>query len=172
MLETKVKKKQETKIAGLNLRFVGEDDVPKLFRMIEEFADCVSLKNELIASEDLIREAIFKSKIVNALLIEIDDILVGYAMFYYNFSSFIGKSGIYLEDIYIRSEYRGKGIGKSVFRTLSKLAIKKNCWGLEWICFDWNKSAIRFYEDLGAEYIEDKKIYRLNGKILLSLAKE
>jgi GNAT superfamily N-acetyltransferase len=91
-------------------------------------------------------------------------------MYFHNFSSFIGKTGLYLEDIFIRPTYRGRGFGKAVLTYLAELAVKRNCWGMEWTCLDWNEPSIKFYESIGAVQNEGWRIYRLKGEALLNLS--
>lgn len=91
--------------------------------------------------------------------------------FFHNFSTFLGKAGIYLEDLYVRPEYRGKGYGKAILKKLASIAVERGCGRLEWWCLDWNKSSIDFYLSLGAEPMSDWTVYRLAGDTLLNLAK-
>lgn len=152
------------------LRPVQEDDIPALFELIRELATYEKITHELKVTEALLHQAIFNRKVVEVLMAEYKEETAGYVMFYYNFSSFIGLPGLYLEDIYIRPKYRGRGLGKITLSYLAKLAIEKECWGMEWTVLDWNKPSIAFYEGLGAFNRKGWLTYRLKDKALFDLA--
>lgn len=154
------------------LRPVQEDDMPALFKLIRELATYEKITNELKATEALLHHAIFNRKVVEVLLAELEGDIIGYAMYFYNFSSFIGLPGLYLEDIYIRPQYRGWGFGKITLAYLAKLSIEKECWGMEWSVLDWNKPSIAFYEGIGAFNRDGWMIYRLKGSALAELAEK
>lgn len=160
----------KTKIEGFNLRFSEEKDVQLIFELIKELAVYEKMVDELITTEDLLRDSIFERKVVEVIIAEYKGNPVGYVMYFYNFSSFIGQPGIYLEDIYVRPLYRGKGFGKIMLAFLAKLAEERKCWGLEWTCLHWNIPSINFYERLGATHREGWMIYRLKGQALSDLA--
>ena len=101
---------------------------------------------------------------------EVDDKEVGFALFFHNFSTFLGKSCIYLEDLFVYPEYRGKGYGKALLKELAKITVERGCGRLEWCCFDWNKPSIDFYLSLGAVPMDDWTIYRVTGNTLNNLA--
>lgn len=152
------------------LRFAEEKDITLIYDLIKELAVYEKLEDRVIASREDLRESIFDRKVAEVILAELNGVTVGYAMYFYNFSSFIGKPGLYLEDIFIRPSYRGRGFGKAVLAYLAELAVKRNCWGMEWTCLDWNEPSIKFYESIGAVQNDGWRIYRLKGEALLNLS--
>ncbi|WFR58796.1 GNAT family N-acetyltransferase [Anaerocolumna sp. AGMB13025] len=152
------------------LRFAEEKDITLIYDLIKELAVYEKLEDRVIASREDLRESIFDRKVAEVILAELNGVTVGYAMYFYNFSSFIGKPGLYLEDIFIRPSYRGRGFGKAVLAYLAELAVKRNCWGMEWTCLDWNEPSIKFYESIGAVQNGGWRIYRLKGEALLNLS--
>jgi L-amino acid N-acyltransferase YncA len=159
-----------TETAGFALRHAEESDMPALYELIRELATYEKILPDLKATEAMLYDAIFVRKVAEVLMAEYNGELAGYAMYFYNFSSFIGLPGLYLEDIYIRPQYRGKGFGKITLARLAQIAIEKNCWGMEWTVLDWNKPSIDFYEALGAFNRNGWLIYRLKDKALADLA--
>lgn len=155
---------------GFSLRFAEEKDTKLVLDLIKELAVYEKMLEDVVATEELIYQNVFVKKIAEVAIAELDGIPIGYAMYFYKFSSFAGKPAIYLEDLYIKSEYRGKGYGKAVFAFLAELAVKRDCWGLEWTCLDWNKPSIAFYESIGAVHWKEWRIYRLLGKALEDMA--
>ncbi len=144
--------------------------MPRLYELIRELATYEKILHDLMATEELLRQAIFVHKVTEVLMAEYNGEPIGYAMYYYNFSSFIGLPGLYLEDIYIRPQYRGKGFGKITLAKLAQIAIEKNCWGMEWTVLDWNQPSVDFYESLGAVHRKGWLIYRLKDEALDNLA--
>jgi GNAT superfamily N-acetyltransferase len=161
---------QPQKTTGFTLRPAEEQDMPRLYELIRELAAYEKILDDLKATEELLRQAIFERKVTEVLMAEYNGQPAGYAMYYYNFSSFIGLPGLYLEDIYIRPEYRGKGFGKFILAKLARTAIEKNCWGMEWTVLDWNQPSVEFYESLGAFHRKGWLIYRLKDEALDNLA--
>jgi L-amino acid N-acyltransferase YncA len=159
-----------TETAGFTLRPAEESDIPVLFELVRELATYEKILDDLKATEAMLHEAIFVRKVVEVLMAEYNNEMAGYAMYFYNFSSFIGLPGLYLEDIYIRPQYRGKGFGKFSLAYLARLAMEKNCWGMEWTVLDWNKPSIDFYESIGAYNRNGWLIYRLKDEALANLA--
>jgi len=157
-------------LSGFTLRPVQESDLPALFELVRELAVYEKIADELKATEEMLHDAIFRRKVVEVLMAECKGEMAGYAMYFYNFSSFIGLPGLYLEDIYIRPQYRGQGFGKYTLAVLARLAMEKKCWGMEWTVLDWNKPSIDFYEGLGAIHREGWQLYRLKGPALAELA--
>jgi len=161
---------QKQKTTGFTLRPAEERDMPRLYELIRELATYEKILHDLMATEELLQQAIFERKVAEVLMAEYNGEPVGYAMYYYNFSSFIGLPGLYLEDIYIRPQYRGKGFGKITLAKLAQIAIEKNCWGMEWTVLDWNQPSVDFYESLGAVHRKGWLIYRLKDEALDNLA--
>jgi GNAT superfamily N-acetyltransferase len=148
---------------NISLRFAEEEDIPIIFSLIKELAEYEKLIDKLTVTEEMLKENLFgKRKYAEVIIAEIDGKTVGQALFFHNFSTFIGKPGIYLEDLYVKREYRGKGIGKALLNKLIEVAKERNCGRVEWVVLDWNKSAIDFYRKLGAEEMSGWLIYRLN----------
>ncbi len=159
-----------TKISEFILRPARESDIPVLYELIRELATYEKILDDLTATEELLHDAIFNRKVVEVLMAEYQGEMAGYAMYFYNFSSFIGLPGLYLEDIYIRPQYRGRGFGQYTLAVLAKLALEKKCWGMEWTVLDWNQPSIAFYEGLGAVNRKGWLIYRLKDRALADLA--
>lgn len=157
-------------ISGFTLRPARESDIPALYELISELAAYEKILDDLTATEELLHDAIFNRTVVEVLMAEYKGELAGYAMYFFNFSSFIGLPGLYLEDIYIRPQYRGKGFGKFTLAFLAKQAVEKKCWGMEWTVLDWNKPSIEFYDGLGAVNRKGWLIYRLKDRALAELA--
>lgn len=147
----------------LIIRETSEADVPKIFTLIRELAEYEKLSYSVSANEELLRENLFgNNKYAYVVFAEYDGKIAGQALYFYNFSTFKGKPGIYLEDLYVRPEYRKKGIGKALLNYLIELAKVKNCGRVEWVVLDWNQSAIDFYKSLGAEPMNDWIVFRLS----------
>lgn len=161
-----------SKNENFNLRFAEEKDMQLIIDLIKELAVYEKMLNDVVATKESLADAIFKRKIVEVIIAEFKGMPIGYAMYFYNFSSFLGKPGIYLEDIYIQPVYRGRGFGKLVFAFLARLAEERNCWGLEWTCLNWNEPSIHFYESIGAVHREGWMIYRLKDEPLNDLASD
>ncbi len=157
---------------GFKLRFAEEKDTKLIYELIKELAAYEKLSDHVIATEEVLRDSLFARKVAEVTIAELEGSPVGYAMYFYNFSSFMGKPGIYLEDLFIRPEFRGRGFGKTILSNLAELAVERNCWGMEWTCLNWNNPSIHFYESIGAIHWEEWRIYRLQGNALHNLAYE
>ena len=151
-------------------RYAEEKDVGLILYFIKELAEYEKMLDEVIATEDLLREWLFEKKKAEVIFVLEDNQEVGFALFFHNFSTFLGRAGIYLEDLYVKPEYRGKGYGKSLLKKLAKIAKERDCGRLEWWCLDWNKSSIDFYLSLGAKPMKDWTVYRISGSTLDNLA--
>jgi len=162
-----------TKIDGFTIRHAAESDVPLIISFIKELADYEKLSHEVLATEEDFRQNLFGAKRFAEVVIgEFRSEPVGYALYFYNFSTFIGKPGIYLEDLYVKQEERGKGFGKALLAYLARLAVDQNCGRFEWAVLDWNEPSINFYESLGATLMKKWIITRVTGDDLLKLAFE
>lgn len=155
---------------GLRIRPAAPEDAALILRFIRELAAYKGLLDEVTATEALLREWLFEKKKAEALIGELDGAPVGFALFFHNFSTFLGRPGLYLEDLYVRPEARGKGIGKAFFKRLASLALARGCGRLEWWCLDRNAPGIAFYRSLGAEAMDEWTVYRLTGETLRGLA--
>jgi len=161
-----------TKIPELSLRFAQESDVELILDLIRALAEFEKLSHEVFADADSLRRSLFEGRrVAEVLIAEYASTPAGFALFFHNFSTFLGKPGIYLEDLFIKPEFRGKGIGREMLTFLAKLAVERDCGRLEWAVLDWNKRAIDFYKRLGAKPMDDWTVYRLAGKKLDELAK-
>lgn len=151
-------------------RFADEKDLSLILDFIKELADYENMLDEVVATEDLLHEWIFNKKVAEVIFVLEDDLEVGFALFFHNFSTFLGKAGIYLEDLYVKPEYRGKGYGKGLIKKLASIAVERDCGRLEWWCLDWNTQSIDFYLSLGAEAMDEWTVYRIAGDTLKKLA--
>jgi GNAT superfamily N-acetyltransferase len=161
----------KTSNENFKIRFAKEQDINLILSFIKELAEYEKILDEVIATEEILYNSLFVKKAAEVIIGELNGKPVGFALFFHNFSTFIGKQGIYLEDLYIKPHARGKGFGKILLSYLGKLAIERNCGRIEWSCLDWNKPSIEFYKSLGAEVMNDWTVYRISGKSLGTLAK-
>jgi GNAT superfamily N-acetyltransferase len=159
-------------VPSLKIRAATEDDVPLILMLIKELAEYERLSHEVLATEDLLRESLFgeQRRGTETVMGYYEDALAGFALFFHNFSTFLGRPGIYLEDLYVRPEFRGRGIGRGMLVYLAKLAKGRNCGRLEWSVLDWNEPAIGLYKSIGATPMDEWTVYRLSGKALDELA--
>ena len=156
---------------SFRIRFAVPGDEAAILHFIRALAEYEHLAHEVVATEALLREWLFEKRTAEVLNAELDGKPVGYALFFYNFSTFLGRAGIYLEDLFILPEHRGQGFGKALLRRLARLALERGCGRLEWACLDWNRPSIDFYLSLGAVPMEDWTTYRLTGDTLEEMAK-
>lgn len=161
----------DIKQEGLKIRFAVEDDVPLILDFIKELAAYEKLLDKVVATGELLREFLFQRKVAEGIIGEYEGKPAGYALFFYNFSSFLGRPGLYVEDIYIKPEYRGMGWGRSLFTFLAQLALERGCGRLEFSCLNWNEPSIRFYKHLGAFPLEEWTTYRICGQAMEDLGK-
>ena len=154
----------------LRFRFAKRDDCALILRFIRELAVYERLENEVVATEELLSEWLFDKKTAEVFFAEVDNQEVGFALFFPSFSTFLGRAGLYLEDVYVQPEYRGRGIGTAMLRILAKIAVERGYGRFEWACLDWNTPAIDFYRSLGATPMEEWTIHRLHGEKLTQLA--
>ena len=154
----------------MTIQFAAEEDTGLILRFIKELADYEGMLSEVEATEPLLREWIFEKKKAEVLIGLEGGEPVGFALFFHNFSTFLGRAGIYLEDLYVRPEYRGKGCGTAFLKRLAELAVERGCGRLEWWCLDWNKPSIEFYRAMGAVPMDDWTVYRITGDQLKNLS--
>ena len=155
---------------SLGFRNAQRNDVGLILQFIRELADYEKMLSEVVADEATLEEWIFdkqKAEVIFALEGEKE---VGFALYFHNFSTFLGRAGIYLEDVYVKPEYRGKGYGKAILKKLASIAVERGCGRLEWWCLDWNGPSIDCYRSLGAEPMDDWTVYRIAGETLTNLA--
>lgn len=150
----------------LSVRFANKDDCGVILEFIRQLADYEKMSDQVIATEDLLKEWIFEKQKAEVLFACLDGVEVGFALFFHNFSTFLGRAGIYLEDLFVTPEHRGKGCGRALLKKLAQIAVERGCGRLEWACLDWNRPSIDLYLSLGAQQMTDWTTYRLTGKAL------
>ena len=154
----------------LTFRNAERKDTALILQFIKELADYEKMLDEVVADEATLETWIFDKQKAEVIFAVKDEQEVGFALFFHNFSTFLGRAGIYLEDLYVKPEYRGKGYGKAILKKLTSIAVERGCGRLEWWCLDWNKPSIDFYLSLGAEPMSDWTVYRIAGDTLKQLA--
>lgn len=156
----------------LAFRYAERKDVPLILQFIKDLAEYEKMLEEVVADEATLEEWIFDQKKAEVLFAMEKGKEVGFALFFHNFSTFLDRAGLYLEDLFVLPEYRGKGYGKQLLKKLAAIAVERKCGRLEWWCLDWNQSSIDFYLSLGAEPMSDWTVYRISGDTLQDLAQE
>jgi GNAT superfamily N-acetyltransferase len=157
----------------IEIRSAVEQDVPAILGFIRELADYEKLSDQCVATESLLRQNLFgPHRAAEMLLGSLDGAPVGFALFFATFSTFVGKPGIYLEDLYVQPHARGQGVGKAMLKAVARIAAQRNCGRLEWSVLDWNEPSIGFYKKLGAVPMDDWTVYRVAGDTLNQLAAE
>ena len=155
----------------LTFRFANENDCGVILGFIRGLAEYERMSDQVVATEELLKEWIFRKKKAEVILACVDGKEIGFALFFHDFSTFLGRAGIYLEDLFILPEYRGNGYGKAMLKELAKITAERGCGRLEWACLDWNKPSIDFYLSLGAAALSDWTTYRLTGNTLDEMGK-
>lgn len=155
----------------MDFRFATINDVDKILEFIKELAEYEKMSADVVADTDLLRKWIFEENKAEVIFALEDEKEVGFALFFHNFSTFLGRSGLYLEDLFVKPQYRGKGYGKGLLKELARIAVERDCGRFEWVCLDWNKPSIDLYLSLGAEPQEEWTIYRMSGKALQDFSK-
>ncbi|MBO6016601.1 MAG: GNAT family N-acetyltransferase [Oscillospiraceae bacterium] len=153
----------------INYRYATEQDVPLILSFIRSLAEYEHMADEVVATEALLQEWIFEKRKAEVIFSLEDGRETGFALFFHNFSTFLGRAGIYLEDLFVLPEYRGKGYGKGLIQALARIAVERGCGRLEWWCLDWNTPSIEFYRSLGAVPMDEWTVYRITGSTLLEL---
>lgn len=156
---------------NLVIRKAVRADVKLIFSFIKGLAKYEKMENEVITDEKSLEINLFDKHQANVLIAEYDGIPAGFALYFYNFSTFLGKHGLYLEDLFVKEEFRGKGIGNKVLSELANIALEEDCGRLEWWCLDWNEPSIDFYKRKGAVPMDEWTTFRVTGKALEELAK-
>jgi len=156
----------------LTFRAAQAGDEGKILFFIRELAKYEKMENEVVATPELLKEWIFEKQKAEVIFPTIDGKEIGFALFFHNFSTFLGRAGLYLEDLFILPEYRSKGYGKATLKELARIAVQRGCGRLEWWCLDWNRPSIDFYLSLGAQPMDEWTTYRLTGETLRSMAEE
>ena len=154
----------------MTIRFATENDCALILHFIRDLAEYEKMADQVVAWEELLREWIFEKQKAEVLFVCEEGKELGFALFFHNFSTFLGRAGIYLEDLFVLQEYRGKGYGKALLKKLAQIAVERGCGRLEWSCLDWNSPSIDFYRSLGAIPMDDWTTYRLTGETLKKLS--
>ena len=157
-------------MADIRFRFAQEEDCRLILKFIRSLARYEKMSDEVVATEEILREWLFVKKKAEVIFALDGRKEVGFALFFHNFSTFLGRAGIYLEDLYVRPSYRGKGYGKALLIKLAQIAVTRGCGRLEWACLDWNKPSIDFYKSLGAVPMDEWTVYRVSGPTLEEMA--
>jgi len=160
-------------IPNLALRFALKKDVPLILDFINKLAVYEKLSHKVSATPDILERSLFGEKrVAEVIIADYEGDPVGFSLFFHNFSTFLGKPGIYIEDIFVNPESRGEGIGKEILKFIAKLAVERGCGRVEWSVLDWNESAIQFYKNLGAKPMDSWTTFRLTGNALVDLSIE
>ena len=159
-------------MSQLMFRAAEEKDAETILYFIRELAKYEKMEGDVVATPALLREWIFEKRKAEVIFPIIDGREIGFALFFHNFSTFLGRAGLYLEDLYILPEYCGRGYGKATLRELARIAVSRGCGRLEWCCLDWNQPSIDFYLSLGAKQMDEWTTYRLTGETLARFAGE
>jgi len=156
----------------IRLRFAEEKDVALILGFIRGLAEYEHLLDTVKIQEADIKKYVFEKKLIEVVIGEYDGAPAGFALFFHNFSTFVGKPGIFIEDIFVKPEMRGKGLGKIFFSFLAKIAVERDCGRLEWLCLNWNEPSIKFYKSQGAQAMDEWSTYRVTGDGIKKLAEE
>lgn len=156
----------------LTFRSAERKDVPLILEFIRALAEYEHMADQVVADEATLEEWLFDRRKAEVIFAVLEGKEVGFALFFHNFSTFLGRAGLYLEDLFVLPEVRGRGVGKAILKHLAALAVERRCGRLEWWCLDWNEPSIAFYRSLGAEPMSDWTVYRLAGDTLRNLAEK
>lgn len=156
-------------MSNISFRPALPEDCPLILSFIKALAEYEKMSDQVVATEELLKEWIFEKGKAEVIFPVVDGEEVGFALFFHNFSTFLGRAGIYLEDLFIKPEYRGKGYGKATLQQLGHIALERRCGRLEWACLDWNRPSIDFYLSLDAKPMDEWTVYRLAGDSLRGL---
>lgn len=159
-------------MSKLSFRKAEEKDCGLILFFIRELAAYEKMLDEVVATEELLSDWLFHKHSAEVIFACEDGKEVGFALFFHNFSTFVGRAGLYLEDLYVLPEYRGRGCGKALLKRLAAIAVERGCGRMEWVCLDWNQPSIDFYRSLGARSMDEWTIYRIAGESLEQLAQD
>jgi GNAT superfamily N-acetyltransferase len=154
------------------LRDAGIKDIPLILEFIRDLAEYESLLDQVSATEEGLEKSLFIDRIAEVLICEYRENAAGFALYFHNFSTFLGKPGIYIEDLFVKPEYRGKGLGRTLLARIAAIAVERSCGRLEWACLDWNEPSIKFYKSHGGRPLDEWTTYRVTGDMLEKLAEE
>jgi GNAT superfamily N-acetyltransferase len=168
-----MEEKYLTNIHHLTIRFACKDDIPLILEFIKKLAVYEKLEHEVTVDISVLKESLFGTRnVAEVIFAEYKDTPVAFSLFFHNFSTFLGKPGLYIEDLFVDDNMRGKGIGREMLIFLAWLALERDCGRLEWWVLDWNEPAINFYHTLGAQAMDDWTVFRITGDNLVQLAQE
>lgn len=156
----------------ITYRFAERDDIPVILSLVRALAAYEHMEDAVVATPALYEDWLFEKNTARVILAFNGDDAVGFALFFYNFSTWLGRGGIYLEDLFVKESHRGQGIGKHLLKTLAKIAVDEGCGRLEWACLDWNAPSIAFYRAQGAVSMDEWTTYRLTGDALKTFAED
>ena len=156
---------------SLTIRMAQEQDIPLILRFIRELAQYEGLLDQVTATQEVLEEWLFRRKKAEVVFPMVEGKEIGFALFFHNFSTFLGRAGLYLEDLYILPEYRGRGYGRALMVRLARIARERGCGRMEWWCLNWNQPSIAFYQSLGAKAMDEWTVYRITGDTLEGLAR-
>jgi GNAT superfamily N-acetyltransferase len=162
----------DTAIKDFTIRFGNRQDTALILQFIKELADYEHLLDMVVATEEILEDYLFEQKKAEVIICEYQQKPVGFALFFHNFSTFLGRSGLYIEDLYVRPEMRGQGMGKAILKYLAGLAKERGCGRMEWWVLNWNEPSIKFYQSLGAMPMDEWTVYRLTDEALDKLANQ
>lgn len=167
-----MKKIIETNLKEFKLRFAEKEDTGLILDFIRELAIYEDMLDDVLATEEVLMNSLFERKSAEVIIGEYEDKPVAFALFFHNFSTFLGVPGIYLEDLYVKPEMRRKGLGEIMISYVAKLAVERNCGRFEWSCLNWNEPSIKFYKNMGAVPMDQWTVYRASGESLYEMAKK
>lgn len=157
----------------LHIRFARQEDIPSILSFIKDLADFEKLSHEVVATEEKLKATLFGSRpVAEVLIAEWEGRPAGFALFFHSYSTFLAKPGIYLEDLFVRNEYRSRGIGEALLKHLAGIAKERSCGRLEWSVLDWNERALKFYRGLGAEPMSEWTVQRMTEPVFSKLAEK
>lgn len=156
---------------AFNIRPARPDEAGVVLDLIKQLAVYERCENDVVADEATIRQSLFVERSADVVLAEEEGMVVGFALFFHNFSTFVGRKGMYLEDLFVIPEKRGLGYGKALLKYVAKLAVQRNCGRMEWICLDWNEPSLRIYHSIGAVPMSEWTVQRLDEQALKAFAK-
>lgn len=156
----------------MTFRNANEEDCGLILEFIRGIAEYEKMLDQVVTTEEMLRQVLFREQRAEVIFVLEDGVEVGFALFFHNFSTFVGRVGLYLEDVFVKPAYRGKGYGKALLKRLAQIAVERGCRRFEWVCLDWNQPSIDFYRSLGAVPMDEWTIYRLAGDALQKLAEE
>ena len=154
----------------MEFRYAERKDVGLILQFVRDLASYEKMLDQVVATEGILNEWLFDKQKAEVVFAVEDGTEVGFALFFHNFSTFLGRSGIYLEDLFVKPEYRGRGYGKAILKKLAQITVERGCGRLEWACLDWNRPSIDFYLSMGAIPMDDWTVYRLTGDTLNQMA--